>query len=119
MRIIFMGTAELACPCLEAVAQLAGHEIVSVITQPDRPKGRDLQPASPPVKVLAAKLGLPIHQPSKMRDPAAIALEMMPATAITTSQIRVRVMSCPSLKKNTQSARVRAARFRPAAAARR
>lgn len=74
MRIIFMGTAALACPCLEAVAGLAGHEIVGVITQPDRPKGRDLLPAPPPVKVIAQKLGLPVQQPQKMRDDAAIKL---------------------------------------------
>lgn len=74
MRILFMGTAELACPCLEAAAHLAGHEVVGVITQPDRPKGRDLKAAPPPVKVTAEKLGLPVHQPLKMREPAAINL---------------------------------------------
>ena len=74
MRILFMGTAELACPCLEAAAHLAGHEVAGVITQPDRPKGRDLKAAPPPVKVTAEKLGLPVHQPLKMREPAAINL---------------------------------------------
>src|SRR5437667_1389821 len=68
MRILFMGTAELACPCLEALAQLPGHELVGVITQPDRPKGRDLQPARPPVKVTAGNLGLPVLQPAKVRE---------------------------------------------------
>jgi methionyl-tRNA formyltransferase len=56
MRIVFMGTAELACPCLEAVA----GQVVSVVTQPDRPKGRSLALAPPPVKVTAGKLGLPV-----------------------------------------------------------
>jgi len=69
-----MGTAELASPCLEVVAKLTGHEIVLVITQPDRPKGRNLQPAPPPVKVTAEKLGLPVQQPVKMSEPAAIEL---------------------------------------------
>jgi len=74
MRIIFMGTAELACPCLEALAQLPGHQVAGVVTQPDRPKGRDLKPAPPPVKATAETLGLPVHQPEKIRDPAAVDL---------------------------------------------
>jgi len=67
-----MGTAELAGPCLEAVARMSGHEVVAVVTQPDRPKGRDLKPAPPPVKVVAERLGLPIQQPLKIREAAAI-----------------------------------------------
>jgi methionyl-tRNA formyltransferase len=72
MRIAFMGTAELAGPCLEAVAHLPGHELVAVVTQPDRPKGRDLKPAPSPVKTVADRLGLYIQQPLKIREPAAI-----------------------------------------------
>ena len=72
MQILFMGTAELACPCLHAVAQLPEHQIVGVITQPDRPKGRDLKPSPPPLKVIAEKLGLPVHQPVKVREATAI-----------------------------------------------
>ena len=72
MRIAFMGTAELACQSLEAVAKLSGEEVVAVVTQPDRPKGRDLKPAPPPVKVVAERLGLPTQQPLKIREPAAI-----------------------------------------------
>ncbi len=74
MRIVFMGTAELAAPCLEAVAKMPGHEVVAVVTQPDRPKGRDLKPTAPPVKVVAERLGLPVQQPLKIREPAAIDL---------------------------------------------
>jgi methionyl-tRNA formyltransferase len=73
MRIAFMGTAELAGPCLEAVTKVPGHEVVAVVTQPDRPKGRDLKPAPPPVKVVAERLGLPvIQQPLKIREPSAV-----------------------------------------------
>jgi methionyl-tRNA formyltransferase len=72
MRIAFLGTAELAVPCFEAVAKVPGHEVVAVVTQPDRPKGRDLKPALPPVKVAAERLGLPIQQPLKIREPGAI-----------------------------------------------
>ncbi|HUI05781.1 MAG TPA: methionyl-tRNA formyltransferase [Verrucomicrobiae bacterium] len=72
MRIAFMGTAELACPCLEAVARMPGDELAAVVTQPDRPKGRDLRPASSPVKVVADRLGLPIQQPLTIRDSGAV-----------------------------------------------
>jgi methionyl-tRNA formyltransferase len=72
MRIAFMGTAALACPCLEAVATTPGHEIVTVVTQPDRPKGRDLKPTPPLVKVVADRLGLPMQQPLKIRESAAV-----------------------------------------------
>jgi len=68
MRILFIGTAELACPCLEAVHRLTGHKLIGVITQPDKPKGRSLQLSPPPVKVTAGKLGLPVSQPVKIRE---------------------------------------------------
>jgi methionyl-tRNA formyltransferase len=74
MHIVFMGTAELACPCLEALANRTGHEIVAVFTQPDRPKGRDLKPAPPPVKVTAEHLKLPVHQPARIKEAEAVAL---------------------------------------------
>jgi methionyl-tRNA formyltransferase len=72
MRIAFMGTAELAVPCFEAVAKMPGHEVVAVITQPDRPKGRDLKPTPPAVKVTAERLGFPVQQPLKIRQADAI-----------------------------------------------
>ena len=71
MRILFIGTAELACPCLAAVHRLTGHELVGVITQPDKPKGRSLQLAPPPVKLTATRLGLPVLQPVKIRNALA------------------------------------------------
>lgn len=64
MRIIFLGTAELACPSLRAVA----GDVTLVVTQPDRPKGRHLRPTPPPVKVVAQQLGLPVIQPERIRD---------------------------------------------------
>ena len=73
MRLVFMGTAELACPCLEAVAALPGQQLLAVVTQPDRPKGRALQLQPPPVKVTAQRLGLAVQQPEKIREPGALA----------------------------------------------
>ena len=66
-----MGTAELSCPSLEALA--AKFSVVAVVTQPDRPRGRELKLLPPPVKVLAGRLGLPVLQPARARDEKFIA----------------------------------------------
>lgn len=68
LRIIFMGTAELSCASLEALLHSAACEVVAVVTQPDRPKGRELKLQSSPVKEIAARAGLPVLQPEKARD---------------------------------------------------
>jgi methionyl-tRNA formyltransferase len=68
MRIIFMGTPEFAVPSLEALLK-SGHEVVGVVTQPDRPKGRGHTLASPPVKEVALRAGIPVVQPAKIRTP--------------------------------------------------
>lgn len=71
MRIIFMGTAELACPSLEALASCPLYNVAGVITQPDRPKGRELRLTPSPVKIVAQKLSLPVFQPEKIRHASA------------------------------------------------
>ncbi|WIF94583.1 methionyl-tRNA formyltransferase [Caminicella sporogenes] len=71
MKILFMGTPDFALPCLEAIYK-SGNEIVSVITQPDRPKGRGKKVMPPPVKIKAEKLGLNIMQPLNIKDRAFI-----------------------------------------------
>ncbi len=72
-RIIFMGTAELSCASLEKLARNEQFQILAVVTQPDKPKGRDLKLTPSPVKVLAEKLNLPVLQPLKARDEKFIA----------------------------------------------
>jgi methionyl-tRNA formyltransferase len=62
MRVVFMGTPDFAVPCLDALLA-AGHDVVRVISQPDRPKGRGQELASPPVVVRARALGLDVRQP--------------------------------------------------------
>ena len=66
-----MGTPDFSVGTLKELAK-AGHEIVGVISQPDKPKGRgkNLQPT--PVKEAAMELGLPVYQPKKVRDPEFI-----------------------------------------------
>lgn len=61
MRIVFMGSPEFAVPALEAV--LAAHEVVLVVTQPDKPAGRGRKLAAPPVKEVAERAGVPVLQP--------------------------------------------------------
>ncbi|HTR43901.1 MAG TPA: methionyl-tRNA formyltransferase [Pseudomonadales bacterium] len=80
LKIIFMGTAELSCASLEKLvgqaSSLSGDrqdvyptiEIVGVVTQPDKPHGRELKLQAPPVKVLAEKFNIPVLQPPKARD---------------------------------------------------
>lgn len=66
-----MGTPAFAVPTLERAVQ-AGHEVVAVFTQPDRPKGRGQKDAMPPVKESALRLGLPVHQPERIRRPEVV-----------------------------------------------
>jgi methionyl-tRNA formyltransferase len=73
LRIIFLGTAELSCASLQALAGDANYQIAAVVTQPDRPKGRDFKPQPSPVKSLALRLGLPVLQPERARDEQFIA----------------------------------------------
>ena len=68
LRIIFMGTAELSCASLEKLSRDEKFSVQAVVTQPDKPKGRDLKLTPSPVKVLAQKLNLPVLQPLKARD---------------------------------------------------
>lgn len=67
LRVVFFGTAEFAVPSLEALVS-AGHHVLGVVTQPDKPKGRGLQLVPSPVKQAALRLGLPVMQPRRVRS---------------------------------------------------
>lgn len=69
-RLLFLGTPEFAVPSLQALANDPRFEIVAVVTQPDKPVGRDAKLTPPPVKISAQRLGIEtIKQPVKMTDP--------------------------------------------------
>lgn len=68
MRAVFMGTPDFAVPTLEAMIE-AGHEVVAVFTQPDKPKGRGGKMQFPPVKEKALEHNIPVYQPVKIREP--------------------------------------------------
>ena len=69
MRLVFMGTPDFAVFSLNSLIE-AGHEIVAVITQPDKPKGRGYTLTPPPVKVCATEHGIPVYQPNTLKDEA-------------------------------------------------
>ncbi|MFA0740178.1 MAG: hypothetical protein DFNUSKGM_000276 [Candidatus Fervidibacter sacchari] len=66
-----MGTPEFAIPSLQAIVK-SGHEVVLVVTQPDKPAGRGLKIKPPPVKVVAQQMGLPVFQPEKLNVPESL-----------------------------------------------
>ena len=70
LRVVFMGTARLSCNSLRALTESPEFQVAAVVTQPDRPKGRDLKLQPSPVKELALKAGLPLLQPERARDGA-------------------------------------------------
>lgn len=70
-NVVFMGTPDFAVPALHAL--LTHHQVIGVITQPDRPAGRGRGVQMSPVKLLALEAGIPIFQPEKIRRPDAIA----------------------------------------------
>jgi methionyl-tRNA formyltransferase len=69
-RIVFMGTPDFAVPALAAL--LKHYSVTGVVTQPDRPAGRGRQVFAPPVKQVAETAGLPVIQPRRLREPAAM-----------------------------------------------
>src|SRR5271156_5802578 len=73
MRIIFIGTGEIGLPALQALTRQPSHHVLAVVTQPDRPVGRQLKLAASPIKEAAFKLHLKIYQPEKIGTSASIA----------------------------------------------
>lgn len=67
MKIVFMGTPDIAVPCLQKIID-EKYEILGVVTQPDKPKGRGKKLGMSPVKELAIENNIPVYQPIKARD---------------------------------------------------
>ncbi|MBQ8345066.1 MAG: methionyl-tRNA formyltransferase, partial [Clostridia bacterium] len=70
MKIVFMGTPDFAVFSLQALCNAPHHEVIAVVTQPDKPKGRGYALLPPPVKVFAEEKGIPVYQPATLRDEA-------------------------------------------------
>lgn len=74
MRIVFMGTPDFAVGSLQALCESGKHEILAVVTQPDRPKGRGNKLLQTPVKEYALEQGLTVYQPQKIKTPEFVEL---------------------------------------------
>ena len=72
MKIVFMGTPDFAAGSLKALIA-AGHDILLVVTQPDRAKGRSDKPVPSPVKEVALENNIPVFQPLKIKTPESVA----------------------------------------------
>ncbi|MDR7483028.1 MAG: methionyl-tRNA formyltransferase [Armatimonadota bacterium] len=70
LRVLFFGTPEFALPSLEALVRIA--TVVAVVSQPDRPAGRGRRLTPPPVAAAARRMGLPLLQPARLRDPVVL-----------------------------------------------
>jgi methionyl-tRNA formyltransferase len=81
-RIVFMGTPDFSVPILQALME-TDYEIVLVVTQPDRPKGRKRVVTPPPVKKEAEKYGIPVLQPEKVKNDVEEILSYQPDLVIT------------------------------------
>ena len=71
MKVVFMGTPDFAVPTLEKIIE-AGHEVLAVVTQPDKAKGRGKKVIFSPVKEKAMEHNLPVYQPRRAREPEFI-----------------------------------------------
>ncbi len=83
MKLVVLGTPEFAVPSLEKTVE-AGHDVVAVFTQPDRPKGRGQKEAKSPVKAAALRLGIAVRQPERVRRPEVVSqiVEMRPEAMV-------------------------------------
>jgi methionyl-tRNA formyltransferase len=102
MRVVFLGSGAIGVPSLKALAAGGPHEVQAVFTQPDRPAGREMKLRAPPIKVAARDLGLPVHQPAKIRAPEALAIlgELQPDIIVVAAYgqlLRKSLLSLPRL----------------------
>lgn len=72
MRIVFIGTGEIGVPVLRSLTQSEEHELVGVVTQPDKPAGRAQRIEAPPIKAALAGSALPIFQPARIKGEEAV-----------------------------------------------
>lgn len=88
MRVLYMGTPDIAAECLKALLD-ADIDVVAVFTQPDRPKGRGMKLTPSPVKVLAEERGIPVHQPTKLRKCHDLLAEIDPELIVVAAYGRI------------------------------
>jgi methionyl-tRNA formyltransferase len=82
MRILFAGSGDIGVPSLRALIDHPRHEVVALVTQPDKPAGRGKLLTPPPTKPLALAAGIPVLQPAKIRDCADALAALQPDVAV-------------------------------------
>jgi methionyl-tRNA formyltransferase len=82
MRVLFIGTGDIGLPALQSLLASDKHEVVGVVTQPDKPVGRKLVLTPPQTKVLAQNAGVPVFQPQKIRHAVEELSALRPDVAI-------------------------------------
>ena len=82
IKIIFLGTPDFAVPTLEALINDKRFNILAVITQPNKPIGREQTLTPPPVKVIAQANKIPVHQPGSIKDSTNLIKDLSPDLAI-------------------------------------
>ena len=88
MRILFMGTPDFAEVSLEAVYN-AGYEIIGVVTNPDKPKGRGMKMIASPVKEFALEKNIPVYQPIKVRNNTEFIEEIKERKKLHSSSLQI------------------------------
>jgi methionyl-tRNA formyltransferase len=73
MRVVFIGTGEIGVPVLRSLLNSTAHELVGVVTQPDKPVGREQRIEAPPIKAALAGRAFPILQPARIKREEAVA----------------------------------------------
>ncbi|MBX7158170.1 MAG: methionyl-tRNA formyltransferase [Verrucomicrobiae bacterium] len=73
MKVVFIGTGEIGVPCLNSLAESDEYEVVAVVTQPDRPAGRQMRLQTSPIKQAALKWHIRIYQPQKINEKTVVA----------------------------------------------
>ena len=91
MRILFWGTPAYAVPSLEALVN-AGHQLVGVVSQPDRRRGRGKALLPSPVKARAQELGLPVFTPERIRREPQVQAEQFRALSGSQAQLESSVL---------------------------
>lgn len=74
MRIVFCGTGEIGLPAFKAILDESVYDVAGVVTQPDKPAGRDMKPRASAIKTLALERGIEVFQPARIRSPEAVTM---------------------------------------------
>ncbi len=96
LKIVFMGTPDFAVPVLEGL--ISSYSVCLVVSQPDKKVGRHQEVVATPVKKVALKYGIPVFQPSKLREETEVILDLKPDLIVTCAYGQIlpkEILDCP------------------------